>query len=112
MSYRKCFQLRCLCRYYPHHFNEDEVKSWIKWNIENYKKYKHGLWGVISKKGDIFIGDCGITMQEIDGETLPEIGFHIINEYWNKGYATEAAFACKEYAFNVLEYEKYSIKRL
>jgi RimJ/RimL family protein N-acetyltransferase len=28
----------------------------------------------------------------------------IIKEYCNKGYAAEAALACKEYAFNVLKY--------
>jgi RimJ/RimL family protein N-acetyltransferase len=43
-------------------------------------------------------------MQNIENEIVPEIGFHINREYWNKGYATEAAFACKEYAFNVLRY--------
>ncbi|MBT2697230.1 GNAT family N-acetyltransferase [Bacillus sp. ISL-40] len=93
-------------QYYPHPFNEEKVKNWIHWNMENYKRYNHGLWAVILKEGDIFIGDCGITMQKIEGKTLPEIGFHIIKEYWNKGYATEAASACKDYAFNVLKYPK------
>ena len=93
-------------QYYPLPFNDDEVKNWIQWNLENYKRYKHGLWAVILKEGDKFIGDCGITMQNIDGEKLPEIGFHINKEYWNKGYATEAAWACKEYAFNTLHYSK------
>ncbi|MEN1969062.1 GNAT family N-acetyltransferase [Lentibacillus sp. N15] len=93
-------------QYYPHPFSEEEVRNWIQWNMENYKRYNHGLWAVILKDGDKFIGDCGITMQTIKGETVPEIGFHIIKEYWNKGYATEAAFACKEYAFHVLGYTK------
>ncbi|MEY2373611.1 GNAT family N-acetyltransferase [Lysinibacillus capsici] len=61
---------------------------------------------VILKDGHKFIGDCGITMQNIDGVWLPEIGFHIIKAYWNKGYATEAACACKEYAWNVLGYSE------
>ncbi|TFJ91241.1 N-acetyltransferase [Lentibacillus salicampi] len=93
-------------QYYSNSFNQEEVKNWIKWNMKNYKQEKHGLWAVILKEGDTFIGDCGITMQNIDDERLPEIGFHIIKEYWNKGYATEAAFACKEYAFNILGYPK------
>lgn len=92
--------------YYPHPFSEDEVAKWIEWNIENYQIYKHGLWAVIIKESEIFIGDCGITMQNIGNETVPEIGFHIIKEYCNKGFATEAAFACKEYAFTVLHYPK------
>ncbi|TQS76214.1 GNAT family N-acetyltransferase [Ornithinibacillus gellani] len=93
-------------QYYPHPFNQGEVKNWIKWNVENYKQYNHGLWAVVLKEEDTFIGDCGITMQDIDGIRLPEIGFHIIKKYWNKGYATEAASACKEYAFNVLGYSE------
>ncbi|MFC0300785.1 GNAT family N-acetyltransferase [Virgibacillus soli] len=93
-------------QYYPHPFNQEGVKDWIKWNVRNYKQYNHGLWAVVLKEEDTFIGDCGITMQDIDGMRLPEIGFHIIKEYWNKGYATEAASACKEYAFNVLGYSE------
>jgi len=92
--------------YYLHPFSEKEVENWIHWNIENYKKHQHGLWAVIVKKGKVFIGDCGITMQNIEDETVPEIGFHIIKEYCNKGFATEAATACKEYAFKVLNYPK------
>ena len=92
--------------FYPHPFSEEEVEKWIQWNIENYKKYKHGLWAVILKEGEVFIGDCGIIMQDIGNEIVPEIGFHIIKKYCNKGFATEAAFACKEYAFKVLHYPK------
>jgi len=91
-------------KFYPDPFSEEEVEKWIQWNIENYKKYKHGLWAVILKEGQVFIGDCGITMQNIGDETVPEIGFHIIKEYCNKGFATEVALACKEYAFKVLHY--------
>lgn len=93
-------------QYYPEPFDEDKVKKWIRWNINNYEQYNHGLWAVILKDGERFIGDCGITMQEIDGETVPEIGFHIIKDYWNKGYATEAAIGCMNYAFKVLGYPK------
>lgn len=91
-------------KYYTKPFNMERVEKWIQWNIDNYRKYNHGLWAVILKDGEKFLGDCGITMQLIDKETVPEIGFHIIKNYCNKGYATEAAIACKEYAFTVLKY--------
>ena len=42
-------------------------------------------------------------MQDIDGEKLPELGYHIKKEYCNKGYATEAAKACIGYAFKTLD---------
>lgn len=93
-------------KYYPKVFDEEKVENWIQWNIENYSKYNHGLWAVILKKGEVFLGDCGITMQRIEDEIVPEIGFHIIKDYCNKGYATEAALACKEYAFETLNYSR------
>ncbi|QUR94613.1 GNAT family N-acetyltransferase [Macrococcoides canis] len=93
-------------QFYDHPFNEHEVEEWIKWNIENYAIYNCGLWAVILKEDGTFLGDCGITMQNIDGEVLPEIGFHIIKEYCNKGYASEAAKACMDYAFDFLGFEQ------
>ncbi|WP_028972886.1 GNAT family N-acetyltransferase [Spirochaeta cellobiosiphila] len=91
-------------KFYPTTFNDKKVEDWIKWNIDNYKKYRHGLWAVILKEGNIFLGDCGITIQDIEGEPLPELGYHIKKEYCNKGFATEAAIACMEYAFKIFDY--------
>lgn len=91
--------------YYPHPFSEQEVINWIKWNIDNYEKYNHGLWAIILKQDNSFLGDCGITMQNIEDKMLPEIGYHIKKEYRNQGYATEAAMACRNYAFGTLNYD-------
>lgn len=92
-------------RYYPHVFSEEEVARWIERNIERYKNEGSGLYAVIRKDDGQFLGDCGITLQVIDGEILPEIGFHIISKYCNVGYATEAAEACKQYAIEELGYK-------
>ena len=89
-------------RYYPHPFSGEEVAGWIRWNLNNYRKYGHGLWAVIRKDDGVFLGDCGITIQEIEGKALPELGYHIIPAYGGKGYATEAAAACIQYAFETL----------
>jgi RimJ/RimL family protein N-acetyltransferase len=93
-------------KYYPKIFTKEQVIDWINWNIENYIKYKHGLWAVILKQYNNFIGDCGLTIQDIEGEDLPEIGYHIKKEYCNRGYATEASQACINYAFHILNYNK------
>lgn len=100
--------------YYPKAFDMNKTKSWIEWNIDNYRKYGFGLWAVILKENNQLIGDCGITMQNIHNNLVPEIGFHIHKRFWNKGYATQAAKACLQYAFNVLHldevycYQKYT----
>ena len=45
------------------------------------------------------IGDCGITMQNINGTIKPEIGYHINKRFQRQGYAKEAANACRDWAF-------------
>ena len=52
-----------------------------------------------------FIGDCGITIQDIDGEMLPEIGYHIHKKYWRKGFAKEAARAVRDCVFLNTQYD-------
>lgn len=86
-------------QHYPKPFDEERTKRWIEWNLENYQKYGFGLWAVVLKETNEFIGDCGITMQIIDGESLPEIGYHINKKYWKKGFGSEAARAVRDWAF-------------
>lgn len=84
--------------HYPKPFTDVEVRAWIKRNIDRYARDGFGLWAVIRKSDGAFLGDCGITMQNIDGEILPEVGFHVIGEYRRQGYASEAAIASIRYA--------------
>ena len=50
------------------------------------------------------IGQCGLTLQTWQDKEILEIGYLFQKAYWHKGYVTEAAIACKEYAFTVLEF--------
>ncbi|MDO4500628.1 MAG: GNAT family N-acetyltransferase [Erysipelotrichaceae bacterium] len=93
-------------RHYPKPFDKEKTLNWIKWNLDNYKKYGYGLWAIVLKETDEFIGDCGITIQNIDNELLPEIGYHINKKYWKKGYAKEAAKAVCDWVFNNTSYDR------
>lgn len=90
-------------KHYPHPFSEDETKSWIKRNIARYAEYGFGLWAVELKGTGQLIGDCGLTMQKINGQMLPEIGYHINKSFQRHGYASEAARTCMKYAFETLK---------
>ena len=92
-------------KYYPKPFDADRVNGWIKWNQENYKNYGFGLWAVCLKDSGKLIGDCGITIQNIDGELLPEIGYHIHKDFWRQGFATEAAATVRDWAFENTKYD-------
>ena len=52
------------------------------------------------------IGDCGIILQEVEGERLYEIGYHLRRDFWGQGLATEAAVACRDWAFAHLKTDR------
>jgi len=60
---------------------------------------------VLKSTGEV-IGDCDIIRQEVEGEFLYEIGYHLRRDYWGQGLATEAAVACREWAFAHLKAER------
>ena len=97
---------------YEHSFSNDEVKNWFNKNIDRYNENGFGLWAVILKETNDFLGQCGITIQDIDGKKYLEIGYLFKKKHWHNGYAVEAALGCKKYAFKKLKAEKiYSIIR-
>lgn len=58
------------------------------------------------------IGQCGLTWQEIPGQTVPEVGYLFNRAHWHRGYAIEAARACRDHGFKALGFEAvYSIIR-
>lgn len=89
-------------RYYPKPFDSDHVKNWIEWNRRNYKQYGVGLWAMVLKATSEVIGDCGLIWQQVEGRQELEIGYHVRRDLQCQGYATEAARACRDYAFNIL----------
>lgn len=93
-------------------FTDAEVQRWFDKQLDNYKEYGFGLWAAVLKETGVMIGQCGLTWQDCMGGKVLEIGYLFRKEYWHCGYASEAAIACKEYAFNVLKAEEvYSIIR-
>lgn len=91
-------------RYYPQPYDEAGVRRWINWCRDSYAKHGFGLWAVTLKDTGEFIGDCGISLQPIHGQWLPEVGYHIRKDLWRKGYASEAAAACIRLAFERFDF--------
>ncbi len=58
-------------------------------------------WPIFQLLSGAFVGCCGLRPYPERPDTL-EIGFHICEEYWRNGYATEAAAAVMDYAFRKL----------
>ena len=92
-------------KHYPKTYDAKMTKDWIEWNIQNYQKYGFGIWAVVLKETGVFIGDCGLTIQNIDGEFLPEIGYHIHKKYQKQGFGSEAAKTVRDWAFKNTKYD-------
>lgn len=88
-----------IMQHYPYTFDEARVRRWIDKNRERYAELGFGLWAVCLKQTGEMIGDCGLTMQNIDGKVCPEIGYHIRKDMQRKGYAKEAAAAVRDWTF-------------
>jgi len=91
-------------RYYPAPFTRDKVEEWIQWSLKNYADFGYGLWAVVLKASQECIGDCGLTWQRVgySEERQLEVGWHIRRDLWNRGLATEAGLACRDYARDVI----------
>lgn len=98
---------------YEHAFSNTEVQEWLDRQIVRYHTDGFGLWAVLLKGTDTFVGQAGLTMQDAgNGKQVVEIGYLFRRAYWHNGYATEAARGCRRYAFETLGVpEVYSIIR-
>jgi RimJ/RimL family protein N-acetyltransferase len=83
--------------YYPQPKSRDEAQGWIDWNTLNYAEYGFGLWIIETLAGE-FVGDCGLTWQPVNGRRELEVGYHVLPELQGRGYASEAAAACRDFA--------------
>ena len=97
---------------YEHAFSDTEVEAWYQNQRRRYREDGFGLWAVVSRESGEMLGQCGLTLQEIPGETVCEVGYLFKKRFWHNGYATEAARACMDYAFQTLNQNAvYSIIR-
>ncbi|RUM26329.1 N-acetyltransferase [Rhizobium vallis] len=90
-------------RYYPGIKTFEETESWFRrLAFDSYANHGFGLWAVVDRESGALLGDCGITLQETSAGMEPEIGYHLWRDHWGKGYAVEAATACRDHALDAL----------
>jgi RimJ/RimL family protein N-acetyltransferase len=93
-------------RYYPHPKSREDALAWITWNQRLYRDHGFGLWLLRLRETGEFVGDCGLTLQQVDGVTEIEVGYHVRVTLQGRGLATEAAAACRDHTRDVLGLER------
>lgn len=83
---------------YEASFTDKQVNSWFEWNLKSYQEHGFGLWAVIDKVTNQFVGQCGLVFSDVEGEQLLEVGYLLNKQFWGKGYAREASSLCLDYA--------------
>lgn len=79
---------------------EENCKLWMGYVYKRYED-NNGLMALVHKDTGEFIGQCGLLKQRVDEVDEIEIGYHILPQYWQQGYAKEAAIKCKEEGFKM-----------
>lgn len=86
-------------RIYPQMQHFENVQAWIDWNLLNYERHGFGLWVLTLAKTGAFIGDCGLTYQEVEDRDELEVGYHVALPHRRRGYALEAGRAVLQFGF-------------
>jgi RimJ/RimL family protein N-acetyltransferase len=80
----------------------------------HWERHDIGLFSVIRKEDERLLGRVGFLLwdperwvnamrEELEGPGLEtEVGWTLGSEYWNRGYASEAAVACRDWALGEL----------
>jgi RimJ/RimL family protein N-acetyltransferase len=89
-------------RFWPRPFSRQETQIEISNIQRKYAADGCSFWLVVEKHSGQPIGQAGILIQPVNGVEEAALAYKIHRPFWRKGYATEAAAACLNYAFSVL----------
>ena len=92
-------------RYFPKMLTLPEARAWI--DNQRAVEAKHGycFWAVELLENQQLIGMTGLHPLHVEGVITGEveIGWRLAQAAWGKGFATEAATACRAYAHEKLD---------
>jgi len=83
----------------------EESKAMIADILQQYKTNGLGRLAMIEKTTNEFIGWAGLKLEENLRQEFDyyDLGYRLKEQFWGKGYATEAAFASLNYGFKDLK---------
>src|SRR5512138_2919203 len=84
------------------------VEGWIQTCHESYAVHGFGPYVVVEQSSGEVVGNCGLYyFPDVNGRSEVEIGYRLRRSVWGSGYASEAAHAVRDFAF-----DRLNLKRL
>lgn len=81
--------------------------QWLERHIKSYEKYGYGPYAIIEQNTQKMIGYCGLFyFPDINENEEVEIGYRLARSTWGQGYATEAASAVRDFAWDTLHFSR------
>lgn len=78
---------------------EEQCDLWFEKVKGRYDNDRGGMNVLIDKHTGSLVGQCGLLIQEVEGNTIMEVGYSLLPKHHGKGYAIEAATKARNYAF-------------
>lgn len=85
---------------------KSETQQWLEWILAEYDRDGICFWAIELKTSGEFVGMVGLLAKEVGGYEEIELVYRVKKEFWGKGYATEAAKCCENYAKNNLQLKR------
>lgn len=101
-SWMGLFKAKNIAKYLDLDIHLSESELCEKWFDKVFHRYENDLGGMnvlINKKTNKLVGQCGLLVQTVEEIERLEVGYAILPEFWNQGFASESATKCKNYAF-------------
>ena len=84
--------------------SEATLNSLIAQSDRMFSEEKIGVFGVRIRGREDLLGFCGFV--RLEGMEEPELWYELTQKVWGRGIATEAAWACVQYAFEEVGMER------
>ncbi|WP_455437493.1 GNAT family N-acetyltransferase [Hungatella hathewayi] len=85
--------------------NINETEKLLEDLLFSWRKNKKGFMALFTREDSRYIGEAGILAENKIANRC-EIGYNLLPEYWNRGFATEISQKLVRYAIEEMGYER------
>ncbi len=88
----------------PYPYLEEDAIAWMNMANEGFKAKNNYIFAIRFKGSQAFMGGIGLTLDVANNRA--ELGYWLAEEFWNKGFTTEAVHTILKFGFEQLKLNK------